>query len=190
MSEDRREQLYRTFKQKDTDELIEIWRANNRYEWADLTFEVIGELLQERLGELPPQDEPVLEADKSELKAAHTQTSMSLGEVYFSFNGRIGRETYWVKGVLPILVLSFFVGIMDAALFSYSRSEGLIRLIWNLLILWPALALSVKRWHDRDKSGFWVLIGLIPIVGQVWIFIEAGLLPGTDGPNQYGLQSF
>lgn len=115
---------------------------------------------------------------------------MSLGEVYFSFDGRIGRETYWVKGILPILVVSIFVGIMDAVIFSYSQYEGLIRLIWNLLIIWPSLALSVKRWHDRDKSGFWVLIGLIPIVGQVWTFIEAGLLPGTDGPNQYGLKSF
>jgi len=45
MSEDRHAQLYRTFNQKDTDELVEIWQTNNRYEWADLTFEMIGEIL-------------------------------------------------------------------------------------------------------------------------------------------------
>ncbi len=190
MSEDRHTQLYRTFNQKDTDELIEIWQANERYEWADLTFDVIGEILQERLGELPPQDEPVYEPDEPVVVASHTRTSMSLGEVYFSFDGRIGRETYWLKGVLPILVISAFVGVIDAVVFAYSSWEGLLRIIWNLLILWPALALSVKRWHDRDKSGFWVLIGLVPVVGQLWTFIEAGLLPGTDGPNQYGLKAF
>ena len=115
---------------------------------------------------------------------------MSLVDVYFSFNGRICRETYWLKGVLPVVVLSFLVGIIDAAVFSYTEYEGLLGVLWNLLLIWPALALSVKRWHDRDKSGFWVLVGLIPILGQLWVFIETGFLPGTEGPNQYGLKSF
>lgn len=56
MSEDRHAQQYRTFNQKETDELVEIWQTNNRYEWADLTFDVIREILQERLGELPPAE--------------------------------------------------------------------------------------------------------------------------------------
>ncbi len=55
-----------------------------------------------------------------------------------------------------------------------------------LLIIWPALAISVKRWHDRDKSGWWVLIGLVPLIGGLWALIETGFLPGTEGDNQYG----
>ena len=48
------------------------------------------------------------------------------------------------------------------------------------------LAVSVKRWHDRDKPGTWVLINLIPLVGGIWAFVEVGCLRGTFGPNNYG----
>jgi uncharacterized membrane protein YhaH (DUF805 family) len=56
----------------------------------------------------------------------------------------------------------------------------------NLLLLWPALALSVKRWHDRDKPGWWVLVGLIPVIGWLWLVIENGLLRGSAGANRFG----
>ncbi|WP_172961151.1 DUF805 domain-containing protein [Asticcacaulis excentricus] len=53
-------------------------------------------------------------------------------------------------------------------------------------IAWVRLALAVKRWHDRDKSGYWVLIELLPVVGLIWSFIQTIILPGTVGDNQYG----
>ena len=53
-------------------------------------------------------------------------------------------------------------------------------------MLWVDLAVSVKRWHDRDKSGWMLLIGLIPLVGLVWTLIECGFLDGERGPNQFG----
>jgi len=62
MSEDYRKQLYRDFNQKATDELIEIWQTNNRVEWSEITFAVIREILQERLAEVPSQNEPITEA--------------------------------------------------------------------------------------------------------------------------------
>ena len=52
--------------------------------------------------------------------------------------------------------------------------------------VWIQMALQVKRWHDRDKSGWWVLIGVIPIVGRLYALVETGLLRGTEGPNRYG----
>ena len=52
--------------------------------------------------------------------------------------------------------------------------------------IWISLALQVKRWHDRGKSGWWVLLGCIPYSGAIWSFIELGCLRGTDGPNEYG----
>ena len=52
--------------------------------------------------------------------------------------------------------------------------------------IWIGFALGVKRWHDRDKSGWWILIGMIPIVGPIWTFVECGCLRGTVGPNNYG----
>ncbi len=56
----------------------------------------------------------------------------------------------------------------------------------GLVIAWTHLAVFVKRWHDRDKSGWWVLINLIPIIGWFWTLIECGFLDGTVGPNKYG----
>jgi uncharacterized membrane protein YhaH (DUF805 family) len=52
--------------------------------------------------------------------------------------------------------------------------------------LWIGLVLSVKRWHDRNKSGWWVLVNLVPVVGWLWQLIECGFLRGTTGPNRFG----
>ncbi len=56
----------------------------------------------------------------------------------------------------------------------------------GLIALWPSLAVAAKRWHDRDKSGWWVLISFIPILGFVWTFIECGCMKGTEGDNRFG----
>ncbi|MCK5503818.1 MAG: DUF805 domain-containing protein, partial [Thermodesulfovibrionia bacterium] len=56
-------------------------------------------------------------------------------------------------------------------------------LIW---IFWPSIAVQAKRWHDRNKSGWWIAIGLVPIVGPIWAFIENGFLPGDPGKNRFG----
>jgi hypothetical protein len=61
MSDDFRKQIYNTLNLKETDELVEIWKTNDRVEWEETTFDVVREILLERLGELPSQDEPVLE---------------------------------------------------------------------------------------------------------------------------------
>ena len=110
---------------------------------------------------------------------------MSYSEVYFSFDGRIGRRTFWT-GILLILVPSIVIGIIDAMV----EAEGTLVTIWQILLIWPSLALSVKRWHDRDKSGWWVLIGFIPIIGAIWSLIETGFLAGTDGPNRFGPETY
>jgi uncharacterized membrane protein YhaH (DUF805 family) len=49
-----------------------------------------------------------------------------------------------------------------------------------------SLAVFAKRWHDRDKSGWWSLILLVPFIGSIWALVECGCLPGTEGPNRYG----
>jgi Protein of unknown function (DUF805) len=58
--------------------------------------------------------------------------------------------------------------------------------IFTLLAIIPAIMVYIKRFHDRDKSGWWVLIALIPIIGALCILIELGFLPGTPGPNRFG----
>ena len=66
---------------------------------------------------------------------------------------------------------------------------GLFSGIFALLYLIPAIIVHIKRFHDRNKSGWWLLIGLIPIIGAIWLLIELGFLTGTPGPNRFGPQA-
>ena len=54
------------------------------------------------------------------------------------------------------------------------------------MLLWTALALQIKRWHDRDKSWVWIFISFIPLVGAIWVLVECGFMDGTPGPNKFG----
>lgn len=62
----------------------------------------------------------------------------------------------------------------------------IIGLAFMAFFLWIVLAVQVKRWHDRGKSGWMALVYFIPLIGGFWILIECGFLSGTAGPNQYG----
>jgi uncharacterized membrane protein YhaH (DUF805 family) len=181
-SDELRESIYGQFSQKATEELLDIWQANDHTEWSETTFDVIREILQERQVELPVQDEVVLEGSVPPREAA----AMSFAQILFSFEGRIGRQTYWL-GALLLIVFAAIGGVLEGAAGSDGPALGII---WRLLLLWPNLALTVKRWHDRDKSGWWILIGLIPFIGQLWAFIENGFLKGTEGPNRFGSRAF
>lgn len=101
----------------------------------------------------------------------------------FQFDGRINRAKFWA-GIGAIWVGYFVIGILFGAIDS-SAVRGILGLAY-LAFLWPSLAISIKRWHDRDKSGWWVLIAFIPFIGWLWALIETGFLEGTKGPNQYG----
>ena len=54
------------------------------------------------------------------------------------------------------------------------------------LASWMSFAVTVRRWHDRDKSWVWALLGFVPIIGWMWQGIECAYLEGTLGPNRYG----
>ena len=105
---------------------------------------------------------------------------MLWSEFLLSFNGRIGRKPYWLFS-LAVFILSIASSVLDpsadAPVFSY---------VFNILVIWPCLAVAAKRWHDRGKSAWWLLIMLIPVVGMLWTLIECGFLRGTDGPNRFG----
>jgi uncharacterized membrane protein YhaH (DUF805 family) len=103
--------------------------------------------------------------------------------LYLGLAGRVNRRSFWLHGVLGLLVLGMVgMALLEIAGFHPERAERWV----NLLIAWPAIAISVKRWHDRDKSGWWVLIVLVPVIGQLWALIDNGFLRGTRGPNRFG----
>lgn len=118
--------------------------------------------------------------------------SMGWKQILFGFEGRIPRSKFWM-GHLIWLGVFFVVGVVAGLLGGTSESgEGPPAILLVLVLaaylpyLWSTLALQVKRWHDRGKSGWYVLVVLIPFVGGIWALVECGFLRGTVGPNQFG----
>jgi uncharacterized membrane protein YhaH (DUF805 family) len=95
----------------------------------------------------------------------------------------VSRRQFWLYGVLALIGLA----MLGHALLGIARVRTQTAdLLVNLLLVWPGLAVSVKRWHDRDKSGWWVLLNLVPVIGWLWALIDNGFLRGTTGPNRFG----
>jgi uncharacterized membrane protein YhaH (DUF805 family) len=113
---------------------------------------------------------------------------MNFKKFYFSADGRVNRKQWWLYLVLPVFVIMLILIFIDMATGSYDQEAGigLLSGIFALISLIPSILVYIKRFHDRDKSGWWVLIGLIPIIGGLWLLIELGFLRGTPGPNRYG----
>lgn len=102
---------------------------------------------------------------------------------YADFNGRAGRPEYWWFYLFNVLLC------IAASLVSQFAGESLgqiLALVIGLGLLLPGLAVSVRRLHDTNRSGWWILIALIPVLGWVWLFVLM-LLKGDEGANNYGL---
>ena len=112
---------------------------------------------------------------------------MDFKQFYLSADGRVNRKQWWLWLILPLFILSIIVSIIDAAT-GHDPQQGIgpITAIFSLLAIYPSIVVYIKRFHDRDKSGWWVLIALIPIIGAIWLLIECGFLKGTPGPNRFG----
>ena len=113
---------------------------------------------------------------------------MPIQSVLLSYNGRITRSDFWIKGVLVLLALSIVVGIVAAILSAVAAIVGIIvYLVFVPVAIWIDFAIIAKRFHDRGKSGWWGLVFLIPFgVGLVWIIVECGILEGNPDENAYG----
>src|SRR4029453_835711 len=113
---------------------------------------------------------------------------MDFKKFYLSPEGRVNRKQFWLWLVLPLTAIEILLALVDVKSGNYNPdlSVGLLSGIFALIALIPAIIVYIKRFHDRDKSGWWVLIGLIPIIGSIWLLIELGFLKGTPGPNRFG----
>ncbi len=119
--------------------------------------------------------------------------TMDLTAFLFGIQGRIGRGDWWRVQFLGGVALAVFSwGLQDLLIRDGNAMDPITFWTWigilllTILIIWVGFAVSVKRWHDRDKSGWWALIILVPIVGYIWSLIENGFLKGTEGPNRFG----
>lgn len=105
---------------------------------------------------------------------------------YAVFSGRARRKEYWFFVLFNILV-SLLLGIIDGLTgsFSHSAGIGLLGGLYTLAVLIPSIAVSVRRLHDTDRSGWWLLISLIPVIGAIVLLIFM-VLDSQTGENQYG----
>lgn len=130
--------------------------------------------------------------------AAEIAASMPLSYVWFSFDKRINRKVYLLKGVLLLFLVQIAVQlvakVIDFGLVAVLGPELIGRIIFAVIIgvpfivfvIWASLAVSLKRCHDRDRSGWFLLISLIPLVGALWLIVELAFLKGTSGENRFG----
>lgn len=93
---------------------------------------------------------------------------------YAEFSGRAGRKEFWMF-VLVYLIIYVILMVIEEAL----------GLIFSLAVLVPSIAITTRRLHDTGMSGWWQLLGLIPIIGWVIVIILT-IRPGQPGANQYG----
>ena len=144
-----------------------------------------------------------LGGDKNPKKPQGGQNKYLNTKNLFGFQGRVSRKTYWLThlifGLLMggidfaalafVLVLYLVMGSReneDIFAVAFLIAYFIVPVITSIPAIWMQLAQGVKRYHDRNKTGLWMLIGLIPLIGPIWLFIELGFFKGTEGKNQYG----
>lgn len=107
-------------------------------------------------------------------------------ELCTDFEGRAHREEYWMF-VLFNIIFGVGLSIIDSIFgLKYDQFEfGILSTIYSLLIFIPALAAAVRRLHDTGKSGWWMLLVFVPILGAIWLVILLAT-EGEHGKNSYG----
>ncbi len=100
---------------------------------------------------------------------------------YVEFNGRARRKEYWFFMLFNVII-SIVLGVIDGFI---GMDIGILGAIYSLAVFLPSLAVTIRRLHDTDRSGWWVLIGLIPLVGGIVLLVFM-CLDGNSGDNRFG----
>jgi uncharacterized membrane protein YhaH (DUF805 family) len=120
---------------------------------------------------------------------------------YLDFSGRSRRKEYWlwvlfvIIGYIVAMTLDVQLGLGGSATSSseygdggasasFNVNGGILTIIFALLVLIPGIAVSVRRMHDLDKSGWMVLLALVPLVNFYYLYLL--VQPGTPGSNRFG----
>ena len=110
---------------------------------------------------------------------------------YRDFRGRSRRSEYWFIQLF-LVVTNIAVAIIDLALMGWDVDRfiangggGIVGLVWILVTIVPALAVLVRRLHDTGKSGWWALVGLLPLVGAIVLLVFT-VTDSSPGENKFG----
>lgn len=106
---------------------------------------------------------------------------------YATFSGRARRKEYWMFFLFNVLI-SLGLGVLDvvAGTYSVEYETGFFSGLYSLLVLIPGIAVGVRRLHDTNRSGWWILISLIPIIGVLVLFVFM-CLDSQLGTNRFGV---
>jgi uncharacterized membrane protein YhaH (DUF805 family) len=102
-------------------------------------------------------------------------------ERYAQFTGRARRAEYWWFSLATLIV-----GVVLSVLGAVSSIFLILYYVYALAVLIPSLAVGVRRLHDTDRSGWWLLIALIPLIGAIVLIVFLAT-DSTRGTNQYGV---
>jgi uncharacterized membrane protein YhaH (DUF805 family) len=103
---------------------------------------------------------------------------------YVDFEGRARRSEFWFFQLFNFLINLGLIFLIFLTGNKHSPLNGL-SFIYSLAVFLPSLAVSVRRLHDIDRSGWWLLIAFIPFVGAIVLLIF-DFTEGTSGPNNFG----
>jgi uncharacterized membrane protein YhaH (DUF805 family) len=114
----------------------------------------------------------------------------------FGFQGRANRAKFWLVALAIFVVEAILFAVLGSnvamsddpqeALARMGPVTSIVLLLFGILVTWISIAVGIKRFHDRNKTGVWILIIFVPVIGGLWYLIECGFLRGTVGPNDYG----
>ena len=129
--------------------------------------------------------------DREEAVTGFGEAVKSFWSHYSKFKGRSRRSEYWWIQLFLVLTNLAVAGIDlvlmngDVERFIANGGGGIVGLIWILVTIVPALAVLVRRLHDTGKSGWWVLIGFVPLVGGIVLLVFT-VLDSDAGGNKFG----
>lgn len=111
---------------------------------------------------------------------------------YADFNGRARRKEYWIYNIINSIIggLLFFLDYLLGTTIDFldlgeGNSLGILYLVYALFVFIPGVAVAVRRLHDVGKSGWMLLIALIPLIGPIWLLVLY-LTNSNPGENKYG----
>lgn len=99
---------------------------------------------------------------------------------YAVFSGRARRKEFWMFALFNVII-GFVLAIIESIL----GSPGILTFLYSLAVLIPSIAVSARRLHDTDRTGWWLLIGFIPVIGFIVLLIFM-VMEGQPGENRYG----
>lgn len=102
--------------------------------------------------------------------------------LYVTFSGRARRSEYWWF-VLFTFLMQIVASFIDSALFG--ADTQILGALAGLALILPSLAVGARRLHDIDRTAWWLLIGLVPLIGAI-VLIIFFIQRGTEGPNRFG----